>query len=54
MAKMLPPKVFTHTESPGEIEIFDKFKNDPITKEWVVLHSLDIANHRKQISGEID
>lgn len=51
---MLPPRIFTQTESPGEIEIFNKLRNDPITENWVVLHSLDIANHRKQISGEID
>jgi len=54
MAKMFPARVFTHTESPGEIEIFNKLRKDPITDDWVVLHSLDIANHRRQISGEID
>ena len=51
---MLPPKAFPGTKSPGEIEIFRRLKDDPLTKDWIVLHSLDIANHEKQVEGEID
>lgn len=54
MAKMIPPTYHTNTVSKGEIEIFLRLTNDPIAKDWIVLHSLDIANHQKQISGEID
>jgi len=54
MAKMIPPTYHDNTSSKGEIEIFLRLANDPITKDWIVLHSLDIANHQKQISGEID
>jgi hypothetical protein len=54
MAKMYPAEVYSGTKSPGEIEIFKKLKDDPETKNWIVLHSLDVAHHRSQISGEID
>lgn len=54
MARMLPASVFSGTRSPGEIEIFEKLKLDPATKDWTVLHSLDIADHITQIQGEID
>lgn len=51
---MFPPSISTGTESPGEIDLFNKLKNDPITQNWIILHSLDIANHKRQISGEAD
>lgn len=54
MAKMYPPGVSPETNSPGEIELFKKLRNDPITKNWVVLHSLDISNHIHQRMGETD
>ena len=54
MAKMIPPTYHSNTSSKGEIEIFLRLTNDTMTKDWIVLHSLDIANHQKQISGEID
>jgi DNA polymerase III delta prime subunit len=54
MAKMIPPHYHTDTKSKGEIEIFLRLRDDPLTKEWTVLHSLDIARHLKQVSGEID
>ncbi len=51
---MIPPIPHTGTNSPGELEIFFKLQNDPGAKDWTVLHSLDVANHSKQVSGEID
>lgn len=54
MATMYPSHIDASTKSPGEIEIFNRLKNDPGTDGWVVLHSLDIAEHQSQISGELD
>lgn len=54
MARMIPPTVHSGTTSPGEREVFHRLKDDPETKNWIVLHSLDVANHHKQISGEAD
>lgn len=51
---MYPPNISTGTESSGEIELFYKIKNDPITINWIVLHSLDIAKHKRQRTGEVD
>lgn len=54
MAKMIPAIINPECNSPGEREIFNRLKNDPETRDWIVLHSLDIANHTHQVSGEID
>lgn len=54
MARMIPAKIYSDTKSPGEHEIFRRLQNDPATKDWVVLHSLDIPEHIKRISGEAD
>jgi DNA polymerase III delta prime subunit len=54
MATIYPPSISTETDSPGEIELFKKIKNDPIAHNWIVLHSLDIAKHKQQRSGEAD
>ncbi len=54
MARMLPTVIDTHVRSPGEREVFERLRSDPGTKDWVVLHSLDIAQHRRQVSGEAD
>ena len=54
MARMIPPSPHINTSSEGEFEIFSKLRDDPVTLDWIILHSLDVANHRKQISGEID
>ena len=51
---MIPPILPTEGVSPGERDIFLRLKDDPITRDWIVLHSLDVANHRRQIFGEID
>lgn len=54
MARMIPPRIAPDYPNEGEKEIFQLLKNDPNTKDWIVLHSLDIANHGRQIAGETD
>lgn len=54
MAKMIPALIDHTSPSPGEHEIFWRLKEEPETRDWIVLHSLDIAHHIKQVSGEID
>jgi len=34
--------------------LFKKFRDDPDTSDWIVLHSLDTARHVRQIEGEAD
>lgn len=51
---MIPPVMGGSVLSDGERELFVRFRDDPETKDWVVLHSLDVAKHRSQVSGEID
>lgn len=54
MAQMIPPHFHPDTESLGEREIFRRLKDGAGTEDWIVLHSLDIVNHVRQVSGEID
>lgn len=54
MAKMIPSIISPKIKSHAERKIFDWFKNDPLTKNWVVLHSLGIENHQTAMFGEID
>jgi hypothetical protein len=54
MARMIPAEVYAGCRSPGEREIFHRLKDDPETRDWIVLHSLDIASHVRNISGEVD
>ncbi|HIB65127.1 MAG TPA: hypothetical protein EYO33_08465 [Phycisphaerales bacterium] len=54
MARMIPAVVDPECSSPGEREIFSLLRDDPDTSEWVVLHSLDLANHKTQVVGEAD
>jgi hypothetical protein len=51
---MIPPVVGEETASPGEKELFERFRTDPGAADWVVLHSLDVPRHRRQLMGEID
>ncbi|MGM0609125.1 MAG: NERD domain-containing protein [Candidatus Muiribacteriota bacterium] len=53
MAKMIPA-VTDSIVYEGEREIALKLENDPDTKDWIVLHSLDIKGHRSQVTGECD
>jgi len=51
---MIPSILDLECKSPGEKEIFRRLKEDPATADWIVLHSLDVANHSSQIAGEVD
>ncbi|MFZ5573019.1 MAG: NERD domain-containing protein [Thermodesulfobacteriota bacterium] len=51
---MIPTIIPACCPSPGEQEIFTRLKDEPGTKDWIVLHSLDIANHLRRMSGETD
>jgi hypothetical protein len=53
MALMIPP-ITADYRYDGEKEIAYRLQNDPHTSDWTVLHSLDIANHKSQITGECD
>lgn len=54
MARMIPTVISPEVKSTAERRIFEWFKNGKGTENWIVLHSLGIANHRKLIHGEID
>jgi hypothetical protein len=51
MAELIPPHYPSGT-SPGEVLLFDKLKKCP--DDWIVLHSLHIAEHIRQVEGEAD
>lgn len=53
MARMIPP--YCPRESPpGERTLFNALASSSSTNSWIVLHSLGIASHVKQIEGEAD
>jgi hypothetical protein len=52
-ARMIPNS-FLPDSPPGERDVFERLKSDPACKGWIVLHSLDLARHVKQVSGEAD
>lgn len=54
MSRMIPPVIPDSCPSLGEKEIFSQLRDDPNTNNWIVLHSLDIAQHVRQLSGEAD
>jgi hypothetical protein len=54
MAKLLPPYIDKKCKSTGERMLFDIFKNGQFTKDWIVLHSLNLSQHNKRLYGEID
>ena len=54
MAKLLPPYIDKSCKSTGERMIFDIFKNNSFTKDWTVLHSLNLSQHTVRLYGEID
>lgn len=51
---MIPAAISPQVKSPAERKIYEWFKNDPMTKDWVVFHSLGIENHQTVVFGEID
>lgn len=54
MARMIPPVIPASCTSPGEREIFTRLRDEAGTKDWIVLHSLDIAHHLRRVAGEAD
>lgn len=54
MAQMMPAYCPPECLSPAEPEIFARLRDAPETDDWIVLHSLDIAQHVSQLSGEAD
>ena len=51
MARMIPSVISPEVKSSAERRIFDWFKHCKGTENWIVLHSLGIANHNKVIHG---
>jgi len=54
MARMIPYVISPEIKSNAERKVFEWFRDDPTTEDWIVLHSLGISNHNKVIHGEID
>lgn len=54
MARMLPNRIAPEVTSSAERRVFDWLKRDPVTEEWIVLHSLGLARHERLLFGEID
>lgn len=54
MAKLLPPYIDKNCKSTGEKMLFEFFKNSHFTKDWIVLHSLNLSQHTVRLYGEID
>lgn len=53
MARMRPPHC-PDSAPPGETALFDVLASSPQTDSWIVLHSLAIASHMRQVEGEAD
>jgi hypothetical protein len=54
--RLIPPTIAESTQSDGERAVFEALaaSPDPETSGWTVLHSFDIADHRRRLAGEID
>ena len=53
MARMMPAYC-PDNAPPGERALYDALATDPSTDGWIVLHSLAIAEHVRQVEGEAD
>lgn len=51
---MIPSIISQDCSSPGEKWLFDRFQKDFQTENWIILHSLGIAEHPQRLEGEID
>jgi hypothetical protein len=51
---MIPPVIPASCPSPGEKEIFSRLRDESGSKDWIVLHSLDISHHLRRVAGEAD
>lgn len=54
MARMLPNRISPEVTSSAERRVYDWFRDDPATEDWIVLHSLGLARHERLLFGEID
>ncbi|RZK02225.1 MAG: hypothetical protein EOO46_18675 [Flavobacterium sp.] len=54
MAKLLPPYIDKSCKSTGEKMIFEMLRNESFTKDWIILHSLNLSQHTRRLYGEID
>ena len=54
MARMIPALLDPATRSPGERDVYNRLQDDPVTRDWIVLHSLDIQHHVASVAGELD
>lgn len=50
---MIPP-VYAADTSYGERRVFELLQNDPDTRDWIVLHSYGVSNHKSKRNAEID
>lgn len=53
MAEMIPD-IMMPTKSPGEPKVFERLYGDRTPEGWLVFHSLDLAEHTRQVRGEVD
>ncbi len=53
MARMMPA-FFPEDAPPGEKALYSALASSSETKHWIVLHSLAIADHVRQVEGEAD
>lgn len=53
MARLIPP-LFPEGAAPGEKSVYRKLAEDQTTDDWIVLHSLNIAEHVRNPEGEAD
>ena len=52
--RLIPPTIPADTPSDGEKLVFELLAADSAHDGWTILHSLDVAHHRRQQQGEID
>ena len=52
--RLIPPVIPLSTPSEGERVVFGAFAEARGADDWIVLHSLDLANHQRRLAGEID
>ncbi|OAN33468.1 nuclease [Microbacterium sp. H83] len=48
------PALFPEGAAPGEKAVYRKFAEDQTTDDWIILHSLNIAEHVRNPEGEAD
>lgn len=54
MARMIPNVPPSDISSRGEFDLWLRLRDDIETRDWIVLHSLDIAKHTRKVCGEVD